>query len=116
LKLAPFSLPVEKWALEQIRDRAASDGAGMIIVLVPAPIDPQMNARDMNTLHTIVDGLGIPVIDLRDTFKSGNLEDLQVIPKSDIHPNVQGHEMIFENMYAKLRAQPAAWTALTGTR
>jgi hypothetical protein len=88
----------------------------MIIVLVPAPIDPAINARDMDALHAVVDGLGIPTVDLRDTFMSGNLEDLQVIPKSDIHPNVRGHEMIFENMYAKLRAQPQAWSALTGNQ
>jgi len=115
LKLAPYSRTVTTWALQQIRDHAAAEGAKMIIVLVPAPIDPEINARDMDVLHSAVDGLGVPIIDLRDTFAFGNLEDLQVVPKSDIHPNVRGHEMIFENMYAKLRAQPAAWSALTGT-
>lgn len=114
LKLAPYSRTVTRWALEQIRDRAYADGASMIVVLVPAPIDPEINARDMDVLHSAVDGMGVPIIDLRDTFASGNLEDLQVVPKSDIHPNVRGHEMIFENMYAKLRAQPEAWAALTG--
>ena len=115
LKLAPYSRTVTRWALEQIRDHAAAEGASMIIVLVPAPIDPEINARDMDVLHSAVDGMGVPVIDLRDTFKSANPDELQVVPKSDIHPNVLGHKMIFENLYSRLRAQPDAWSALTRT-
>jgi hypothetical protein len=112
-KLKPFSLQVIRWAMEQIRDHAASEKAQMIIVLDPAPIDPKLAAADLDYLHQAIDGVGVPVIDLRDTFRSAKLEDIRV--PSDIHPNVQGHEMVFENLYAKLRAQPQAWAALIGS-
>jgi hypothetical protein len=115
IKLAPFFLPMTQWALEQIRDRAASQGAQMLIVLVPAPIDPNFTAADFNRLRPAVDSVGVPVIDLRDTFQSVTLGDIRVDAKSDVHPNARGHEMIFENLYAKLRAQPEAWATLTGT-
>jgi hypothetical protein len=114
IKLAPFFLPVTRWALERIRDHAASQGAQMIVVLVAAPIDPAFSAADLDVLHAAVDKIGVPVIDLRDTFLSAHLPDLQVVSDLDIHPNARGHEMIFENLFAKLRAQPQAWAAVAG--
>ena len=116
-KLAPYFLPVVRWSLEQIRDRAASEGAQMLIVMVAAPVSPGFIASQFDQLRPIIDEIGVPVVDLRDTFmSSANLDELQVVPKTDIHPNVRGHEMIFENLYGKLRNQPAAWTALVGRR
>jgi hypothetical protein len=113
-KLAPFVRPVTRWAVEQIRNQVASEGSQMIVVLVAPPLDPNLVATRFNEMHQAIDGLGVPVIDLRDTFQSAKLDDLQVLPKSDVHPNVRGHEMIFEDLYAKLRAQPEAWAALVG--
>jgi hypothetical protein len=113
-KLAPFFRPVTQWALEQIKAAADSHGARMVVILVPPPVDTNLTATRFNELRPIVDSLGVPVIDLRDTFIGAKLDDLQVLPESDIHPNVRGHEMIFENLSAKLRAQPDAWAALTG--
>jgi len=114
-KLAPYLFPVARWALEQIRDRAASQGARMVIVLMAAPIDPKLTASDFDRLHKATDGLGVPVIDLRDTFQSVNLLDMQVDPRADIHPNAKGHRLMFENLLAKLQAQPQAWAAVIGT-
>jgi hypothetical protein len=115
LKLTPDLFPVMRWALGQIRDRAASEGARMIIVLMAVPIDPKLTVADMTRLHQGTDGLGVPVIDLRDAFESVNLNEVQVEPGADIHPNANGHRLMFENLLAKLRAQPDAWSAVTGT-
>jgi hypothetical protein len=41
---------------------------------------------------------------------------LQVVPDVDIHPNGRGHEILMENLYNQLRAQPAAWKALIGAK
>jgi hypothetical protein len=112
--LKPFYLPIMRGALERIRDQAASEGASMIVVLVPVPIDPDVTAADFDQLHQAVDSLGVPVIDLRNTFRNANLAGLQV-NEGDIHPNARGHEMIFADLYARLRADRKAWTALTGT-
>jgi hypothetical protein len=56
----------------------------------------------------------VPVIDLRDTFRSVNLDDVQVDAGKDIHPNSFGNSMIFDNLLTKLQKQPNAWLALTG--
>jgi hypothetical protein len=113
-KLSPYLFPVMHWALEQIRDRAASQGARMIVVLMAVPIDPKLTAADLTRLHQATDGLGVPVIDLRDTYQSVNLNEVQVEPGVDIHPNAKGHQLMFEDLLAKLHAQPDAWAAVAG--
>lgn len=114
-KLAPFRNTVIHWALEQIRDHARSEGAQMIIALVVPPVSPALVDEQLTELGPALEGIGVPVVDLRDTFRPyTNLDELQVLPKSDIHPNARGHQIVFESLYAKLRAQPAAWAALTG--
>jgi hypothetical protein len=114
-KLAPFKLQVTRWSLEQIRDHAASQSARMVVILVPVPLNPEWVAAAFDELRPAIDSVGVPVIDLRDTFGSENPEGLQVDPGVDIHPNARGHEMIFENLYTKLQAQPDAWAALIGS-
>jgi hypothetical protein len=111
-KLGPFFLPVIRWALEQVRDRAAAQGAQTIVVLVPPPINPEFSVSDFNSLRRAVDKAGVPVIDLRDTFASVNLRDFQVVPGEDVHPNARGHKMIFDNLMVKLAAQPEVWRRL----
>lgn len=111
-KLKPFFIPMVRGGLERIRDLAASQGARMIVVLVSVPIDPDVTAQDFDALRPAADSLGVPVIDLRNTFRNANLDELH--PDRDIHPNVRGHEMIFLDLYSRLRANPGAWEALTG--
>jgi hypothetical protein len=115
IKLSPYFLQVTRWALEQIRDHAQAQGAQMIIVLVPAPIDPTFIESDFNHLRKAIDGVGVPVVDLRDTFRSVNLDDVRVEPGKDIHPNVRGHEMLFENLYQKVQQNSEASASLLGT-
>jgi hypothetical protein len=115
-KLRPFFNPMTKTALEQIKEHARAQGAQMLIALVPAPIDPDVTASDFNQLHAAIDAVGVPVIDVRDTFRSEkNLAQLQV-SESDPHPNMRGHEMIYESLYSSLYANPSAWKALTGSQ
>jgi hypothetical protein len=114
VKLKPLFVPLTRSALEVIRDHTRAEGAQMIIVLIPIPVDPDIVAQDFDALHQATDGLGVPVIDVRETFRNANLRSLQAVPDVDIHPNVKGHEMIYEDLYGKLRANHDAWTALTG--
>ena len=114
-KVAPFHTQVTRWALERIRDHAVSEGAQMVVVLIPTPIDPNIIAEVFDEVHPIVDGLGVPVIDLRNTFKSKNLQNLQVEYAVDIHPNALGHEMIFENLYREIQQDPKLSASLLGT-
>jgi hypothetical protein len=114
LKLQPFFAPITRWALEQIRDHAVSGGARMMIFLVPAAIDTSVTATDFDSLHQGTDNIGVPVIDLRNTFRSVNdIHDFQVVPEGDIHPNARGHVMIFDSLYAQLKSQ-GVWQTLAG--
>jgi hypothetical protein len=113
-RLKPYMVPVTRWALEQVRDQARKQGASMIILVVPAPINPDLVNSDFNDLRLSADPVGVPIIDLRDTFRSANLKALEVDPASDIHPNVAGHAMIADNLFTKLQTQPNAWLAIAG--
>jgi hypothetical protein len=113
-KLEPFLIPVTRWSLEQIRDRAAAQDAQVIVAFIPGAINPDFTAGDFDRLHPAVDGLGVPVLDLRDTFRSVNLRDFQVAVGKDFHPNADGHKRIFENLYSELKSQPRAWAIVTG--
>ena len=86
----------------------------MVVVMLPGPISPASISSDFDFLRKAVDPVGVPVIDLRDTFRSVNLDSVSVDPVKDIHPNALGHAMIVENLLTKLQAQPEAWVALTG--
>lgn len=114
-KLAPFHFQMTEWALEQIRDHAASEGAQMVIILVPAPIPADVEAQAFDDIRPTVDKVGVPVIDLRDTFRSKSLANLQVEYGIDVHPNARGHEMIFENLYQKIQQDPQFSANLLGT-
>jgi hypothetical protein len=115
-KLKPYSLQITRWAFEQIHKSAEAHGAKMIVVMVSGPTNLYVTGSDFDQLHKAVDGLGVPVIDLRGTFQNiDDLAALQVAQGEDIHPNVRGHQMIFDDLYAHLLAQPDALSALTGS-
>jgi hypothetical protein len=113
-RLKPDILPVQRWALEQIKDKAATEGASMEVLLIPAPLPADFVDADFDAFREAALPLGVPIIDLRDTFSSVSLGTIEVDPNSDIHPNALGHAMIADNLFAKLQAQPSAWLALAG--
>jgi hypothetical protein len=113
-KLSPLHFQMTKWALEQIRDHAAAEGAQMVIVLVPGPIPPDVEAQAFDDIRPTVDSIGVPVIDLRDTFRSRSLANLQVEYGVDVHPNQRGHEIIFESLYQAIQQDPKSSASLLG--
>jgi hypothetical protein len=114
-KLTPFHFQMTQWALEQIKNSATSQGAQMVIILVPAPIPAAVEAQAFDDIRPTIDKVGVPVIDLRDTFKSKNVANLQVEYGVDIHPNAHGHEMIFESLYQAIQQDPKFSASLLGT-
>jgi hypothetical protein len=113
-KLAPFHDQMTAWALTTMRDHAAAEGAQMVILLVPAPIDPAIVSEIFDEIRPTVDGLGVPVIDLRDTFRHRPQQKFQVEYGVDVHPNAAGHEIIFENLYQRIQQDPKASASLLG--
>jgi len=111
--LKPYFVPVTRWALEQVRDHANAQGAQTMVFLIPAPIDPNFTSDDFSKFQEIAGPVGVPILDLRDTFRSVKLEDIWVAPR-DIHPNVRGHALIADSLFNELQAQPDALLALAG--
>jgi alginate O-acetyltransferase complex protein AlgI len=101
-KLTPFTPMVFQWCLQQMKTQASQHGAKIVILLVPGPVPPDVIAEVFNPARDMIEKSGIPVIDLTDTFASSkNLMELRV-SRDDLHPNAQGHAMIFENLYRKI--------------
>lgn len=114
-KLAPFRTSVIRKIIERMQARAAQDHAQFLVFLVPSLEDGGMSRRRFLEAPELLASLAVPVIDLRDTFdKNLDLERLRINP-FDVHPNERGHSMMFENLYAKLRARPNVWAALVST-
>jgi hypothetical protein len=113
-RLDPYIQPVRRWALEQVRDQAAKQGASMEIFFIPAPLSSDIVNADFTEFQEDAEPIGVPIIDLRDTFNSVDLRTIEVDPNSDIHPNARGHAMLADNLFSKMQAQPSAWLALAG--
>ena len=113
-KLAPFTPAVFQWCLEQMKEQAAKQGAGMVILLVPEPVPPDLIAAQFTQARPIIEKIGVPVIDLLDTFRaSKNLIEFRA-SRDDVHANARGHEMIFENLYHKIMQDPKLSDSVLG--
>jgi lysophospholipase L1-like esterase len=113
-KLAPYRIPVLRQTLLEMKSRAAGDHALFLVLLIPCLEDGDLSRRRFDGIPELLASLDIPTIDLLDTFHGIlDLDPLRTQP-SDVHPNARGHEMLFENLYAKLRARPDLWAAVTG--
>jgi lysophospholipase L1-like esterase len=114
-KLAPFRIPVLSEILTAMKTNAENHHATFLVVLVPAMEDGDLSKERFAGIEDVLASLHITFIDLLDTFdRVPDAESLRNNP-FDAHPNAKGHEMIFENLYAKLRVQPDAWADLVGS-
>jgi alginate O-acetyltransferase complex protein AlgI len=105
-KLAPFTPSVFGWCLEQMKEEASKQGARMVILLIPEPVQSDLIYPQFTSARPIMERLGVPVIDLLDTYTaSKNLLELR-IGRDDVHANARGHEMVFENLYRKIDQDP----------
>ena len=114
-KLTPFTPAVFGWCLEQMKEEAAKEGARMVILLIPEPVPSDLTNPQFTSARPIIERLGVPVIDLLDTYaRSKNLIELRV-SRDDIHANARGHEMVFENLYRKIEQDPKLSDFVFGT-
>lgn len=115
-KLAPYRIPTLRWALGEMKAHCERSGVPLILLLVPSVSDPPLVRAGFNGVYELGPQLGIPVIDLTDTFQA--VDDMSPFRLSgvDRHPNELGHRKIFENLYAKLLADPTMFERLTGKK
>lgn len=114
-KLDPYRMPILRWALEQVLDAAAAQGAKTVIFLVPMPENLTTQKADFAQFDALANSIGVPVLDLGRAYDSASdLRKLQIVPPEDRHPNIRGNEMIYNELSARLAAQPEAMSALAG--
>jgi hypothetical protein len=114
-KLEPYRFEVLRWALEEIRNQAAGHNAGLVLFLVPTVEDPATLAVAFQGVHDLARGIGLPTIDLLDTF--GGLPDrtpFKINRVRDQHPNDRGHRLLFNRLVSRLAENDEAWSVLTG--
>jgi hypothetical protein len=114
-KLTPYSPMVFQWCLEQMKEEASKEGAKMVILFIPEPISEDVLAAQFAQARQATDKLGLPVIDLLDTFHGvQNLLDYRV-SRDDLHFNARGHELVYENLYRKISQDPKLSAIVLGT-
>jgi len=113
-KLAPYRMETLRWALRTIRDSAAEQRADVVVLLMPVVSDPVAQAAAFQGVHQLTADLGLPAIDLLDTFVG--IEDFIPYKTSpgDIHPSNLGHRRLFERLVVRWENDSRAWHDLTG--
>jgi lysophospholipase L1-like esterase len=114
-KLAPFRFPVIRGVLAKIKLHADHDHVSFLVLLVPSMEEGAMSRRRFTGVPDMLASLDIPVVDLLGTFDGIPDLDPYRMNSAEVHPNARGHALILENLYTKLREQPAVWTALAGS-
>jgi lysophospholipase L1-like esterase len=113
-RLSPYRVPVLRWAVAAMQARAQKDGVPLVVLLVPAPDDPELQIEQFQDVKSVLDEMSIPTVDLLETFV--DLDDLSPVrvSASDRHPNEAGHAMLFEALLRKIQADPRLMAAFTG--
>ncbi len=114
-RLARYRIPTIRWVLGEMRNLAAEQHAEVMVILVPSTEDPKMLAEAFLGVREVVADLGIPVIDLISTFGGGRDLSTYRVASGDRHPNAAGHQLLFEELYRKLVADPALMRVLVGS-
>ena len=118
-KLAPYRIELLRGALQTLQENAARQHVPVIVVLFPAVEPGDLSPQRIHDAQAVYSGLGLPVLDLTDTF--GTVVDTRPLlatlddPSNlDVHPNGRAYSMMLDDLYRKLREQPEVWTQLTG--
>lgn len=113
-RLAPYRLRTLRWAIETIAAHARQSHAELMIVLVPSADDPEVLIDQFTGARRLFAQLGVPTLDILDTF--AYLEDMAEVRVNfaDRHPNARGHQMLFARLAEALERSPAASRVLLG--
>ena len=113
-KLGRYRLPVLRALLLRLKSFAELNSAKVIVVLLAGVEPPELSQPHFRGVRELVAEMGITMVDLLDTFSGVSDLDTMRVAWYDPHPNADGHQLIANNLYGKLREQPRAWSALVG--
>jgi hypothetical protein len=113
-RLAPYRLDVMRWALSQMHRQARDDGGELVVLLVPTPDDAEMQIEQFEVVKPLLAQLGIPTIDLLETFAyTDDLTPFRV-SAADRHPNEEGHRLLFEALWKQIARDARLRTIFAG--
>ncbi|MBZ5625977.1 MAG: SGNH/GDSL hydrolase family protein [Acidobacteriia bacterium] len=113
-KLARYQLPILRSLLLHLKKFADLSSANVIVVFLSGVEPPELSLPPFRGIRELVTETGVTMVDLLDTFSSTSDLDTMRVAWYDPHPNPDGHQLIANNLYRKLREQPAGWSALVG--
>lgn len=112
-KLARFRIPTIQWVLNDIKKHAASNGASVVVLLVPTVEDIGVLDEEFLGIREVIQSVGIPYVDLIHTF--ADVEQSQYrVADNDFHPNAAGHRLLFERLYERVTSDPQLMRTLLG--
>jgi hypothetical protein len=113
-KLTSYRLPALREMLRRLELNAERNGARFMVILLPAVEDAGMIRQRFEGVRELIEGQGVPLVDLLDTFDHATYVESERVEWHDLHPNPSGHRLLADNLYRKLSEQPEAWSAFTG--
>jgi lysophospholipase L1-like esterase len=113
-KMARHRIPTIRWSLETIRDHARSRGASMLVLLVPTADDPKLLEEEFIGVREMLAELGVPVIDLLNTFAGIGDRSAIRVAERDRHPNREGHQLLYEALAREIKQSPEAFRVVHG--
>jgi lysophospholipase L1-like esterase len=95
---------------------ARAQGAEIVLLLVPSSDDAEVLIEQFGRARRLVKELGLPHVDVLDTFAYlAEVESVR-ISDADRHPNAAGHKLLFERIWTQLQANPEVLERLLGRK
>jgi hypothetical protein len=111
-RLAPYMLPTLRWMLTEIRRVASAKGASVAVVLIPHLKGIGSYERDFGPVRALLQEEHIPYADLLNVFDDVDISTLDI--GDGLHPNADGHEMLFRALLGEMAAKPELSAVVRG--
>ena len=113
-RLAPFAVPTVKWALGEIRAKARTQNASVVVLLLPHLKGIGSYEYDFGPIRSMLGAEQIPYIDMLDVFDGADIAALDV--GDGLHANARGQRMLFERLYREITSSEQLSAALLGPK
>jgi lysophospholipase L1-like esterase len=113
-RLGPYVVPTVKWALGEIRAKARSQNASMVVLMLPHLKGIGSYEYDFGPIRTMLEAEQIPHIDMLDLFDGADVAALDV--GDGLHANTRGQRMLFERLYREITANEQVAAAILGPK
>jgi lysophospholipase L1-like esterase len=111
-RLGPFVVPTVRWALGEIRAKARSQNASVVVLMLPHLKGIGSYEYDFGPIRTMLQAEQIPFIDMLDVFDGVDVAALDV--GDGLHANARGQRMLFERLYREISSNQQISAALLG--